>query len=138
MPKIIITEQSLQLALHELDCWKGKLTWDKFARKLSLTLGVKSISRHTLLSYPALVDAFKDRKEALRVTNTSEEKDITVEHAMDQITLLEAKLERLEKQNQKLLEQFVRWQHNLYMMPNVDINTLNKQLNKPLHNVNRR
>ena len=138
MPKKIITEKTLPLALHELDKWSGKLTWNSFAEQLAKVLGEKNISRHTLLSYPALVDAFNDRKQSLKEASKGAEKDITLEFAKQQIATLEAKVERLEKQNEKLLEQFVRWQHNAYMMPNVDMRILNKRLNKPLSGVDRR
>lgn len=138
MPKKIITEKTLPLALHELDKWSGKLTWNNFAEQLAKVLGEKKISRHTLLSYPALVDAFNDRKQSLKEASKNEEKDITLEFAKQQIATLEAKVERLEKQNEKLLEQFVRWQHNAYMMPNIDMNVLNKRLDKPLSEVDRR
>ena len=138
MPKKIITEKTLPLALHELDKWSGKLTWNSFSEQLAKVLGEEKISRHTLLSYPALVEAFNDRKGSLRESVKDEEKDITLDFAKQQIATLEAKVERLEKQNEKLLEQFVRWQHNAYMMPNVDMKLLNKQFDKPLPEVDRR
>ncbi|WP_257266724.1 hypothetical protein [Endozoicomonas sp. ONNA2] len=137
MPKKIITEKTLPLALHELDKWKGKLTWDSFASCLAKVLGEEKISRHTLLSYPALVEAFNDRKKALKdKKEETGEPDITLEVALKEIATLKAKVERLEKQNNALLEQFVRWQHNLYAMPGVDMRRLN--LDKPLTGVNRR
>lgn len=138
MPKKIITEKTLPLALHELDKWTGKLTWNSFSERLAKVLGEEKISRHTLLSYPALVQAFNERKKSLKESEKDAEKDITLEFAKAEIATLEAKVERLERQNEKLLEQFVRWQHNAYMMPNVDMKVLNKQLDKPLPEVNRR
>ncbi|MGI2122832.1 hypothetical protein ACRN9J_11670 [Shewanella baltica] len=138
MPKKIITEKTLPLALHELDKWSGKLTWNSFAAQLAKVLGEESVSRHTLLSYPALVEAFNNRKDSLKEALNSTEKDVTLEFAKEQISILEAKVERLEKQNDSLLEQFVRWQHNAYMMPNVDMKVLNQRLDKPLPEVDRR
>lgn len=138
MPKKIITEKTLPLALHELDKWTGKLTWNSYAEQLAKVLGETKISRHTLLSYPALVEAFNDRKKALSESIKNKIQDITLEFAKQQIEMLEAKVQRLEKQNDKLLEQFVRWQHNAYMMPGVDMHALNSNLDKPLPKVNRR
>lgn len=140
MPKKIITENTLPIALHELDKWFGKLTWDLYAERLALALGETRISRHTLLSYPSLVEAFQAKKEALRSTQNSDnvEQDITLDFAKQQIAILEAKVARLEKQNNLFCEQFIRWQHNLYMMPNVDMEKLNAQLDKPLVAVKRR
>lgn len=139
MPKIIITDDTVLIAFHELDKWSGKLTWERFAERLAKVLGEVRISRHTLLSYPALVEAFKDRKVALKATEVPREggKDITLEFAKHQIDTLEAKVARLEKQIELQREQFVRWQHNLYMMPRVDMEKLDTLLDKPLPAVKR-
>lgn len=138
MPKKIITQKTLQVALHELDNWSGKLTWNSYAEQLAKVLGEDTISRHTLMSYKVLVEAFRERKESLKETKSSETSDITLEFAKKQIAMLEAKVRRLEIQNEKQLEQFVRWQHNAYMMPKVDMKLLNQQLDKPLPKVNRK
>ena len=138
MPKQIITEKTLKVALHELDNWSGKLTWDRYAQQLAKALGEDTISRHTLMSYKVLVEAFRERKESLKEAKNSDAPDITLEFAKKQITMLEAKVKRLDSQNEKLLEQFVRWQHNAYMMPKVDMKLLNQQLDRPLPQVNRR
>lgn len=139
MPKRIITENTLPLALHELDKWTGKLTWSLYAAQLAAILGEAAISRHTLLSYPQLTEAFKDRKRTLKETN--EEKlttNITLEYALKQLAIMEAKADRLVKENIRLKEQFVRWQQNLYMMPGVDMEKLNQIQDKPLIQVQRR
>lgn len=140
MPKKIITESTLPIALHELDKWAGKLTWELYTEHLASVLGEKRISRHTLLSYPALVEAFNDKKNMLRDARESKdvEPDITLEFAKQQISTLEAKAVRLEKQIELFREQFVRWQHNLYMMPRVDMEKLDSQLDRPLPAVKRR
>ena len=141
MPKLIITEKTLPIALHELDKWSGKLTWERFAERLAQALGEKRISRHTLLSYPALVEAFNAKKDALReaaLNPSISEPNVTLEFAKQQIATLEAKVARLEKQIDLQREQFVRWQHNLYMMPRVDMEKLNATLDKPLPAVKRR
>lgn len=138
MPKQIITQKTLQVALHELDNWSGKLTWDRYAEQLAKVLSEDTISRHTLMSYKVLVEAFRERKGSLKEAKNSDAPDITLEFAKKQIDMLEAKVSRLETQNEKLLEQFVRWQHNAYMMPKVDMKLLNQQLDKPLTEVKRR
>jgi hypothetical protein len=140
VPKKIITEQTLPIALAELDRWSGKLTWALFAERLAEIFGEKSISRHTLLSYPELVDAFNGRKKDLKEFKQHQDKvsDITLESALKKIDTLEASLSRLERENAVLTEQFVRWQHNLYMMPGVDLEKLNREIDKPLVPINRR
>jgi len=141
MPKKIITEATLPIALHHLDKWSGKLTWELYAERLALALGEKRISRHTLLTYKVLVEAFNARKNALRASthiSGAKEPDITLDFAKQEIATLEAKVARLEKQNDLFKEQFVRWQYNYYMMPGVDMEKLDQKKDKALTAVNRR
>ena len=140
MPKKIITPRTLPVALAELDGWSGKLTWELFAQHLAKVLDEKTISRHTLLSYPELVDAFKQRKKAIKEAKENEphSSDVTLESVLKRIDELEAKNDRLESENERLKEQFVRWQYNLYMMPGVDMDRLNQQVDKPLAQLDRR
>lgn len=141
MPKTIITEKTLPVALHEIDQWSGKLTWELYAAKLASALGEKRISRYTLMSYPPLVEAFNAKKDALRdaIQNAGDsDKDFTLDFAKEQIATLESKVTRLETQINLFREQFVRWQHNLYMIPSIDMEQLSAQLNKPLPEVKRK
>lgn len=141
MPKKIITEKTMPIVLHELDKWSGKLTWERFADRLAHCLGEERISRHTLLSYPSLVEAFNAKKDALResvLIADSSVPDVTIEFAKQQIATLEAKVMRLEKQIDLHREQFVRWQHNFYMMPLVNMENLDLMLDRPLPQVKRR
>ena len=83
MPKVIITDSTIPIALHELDKWSGKLTWELYAERLASVLGEKRISRYTLLSYPVLADAFKQKKNLLRAAPQSsavEVQDVTLGH----------------------------------------------------------
>jgi len=140
MPKTIITEKTLPVALHEIDQWSGKLTWELYAARLASVLGEERISRYTLMSYPPLVQAFNAKKDVLRdaIQNVRDgDSDFTLDFAKEQIATLESKLARLETQLNLFREQFVRWQHNLYMMPGVDMEKLNAQLDKPLPGIRR-
>jgi len=141
VPKKIITESTLPVALHHIDKWSGKLTWELYAERLALALGEKRISRHTLLTYKVLVEAFNAKKDALRASaqdSGAKEPDITLDFAKQEIATLEAKVARLEKLNDLLREQFVRWQYNFYMMPGVDMEKLNAKLDKGMVAVKRR
>jgi len=139
MPKIVITEKNLPLAVHMLDKWTGKLTWASYADKLSEKLGVGSISRHTLIGYPAIKQAFDSKKKQLRdlAVQGVEGGDATIELLKSQRVTLEAKVRRLEEENAKYKEQFVRWQYNLHMMPGVNLEKLNNKIGDPLPALNR-
>lgn len=50
---------------------------------------------------------------------------------------LVAKVKRLEEAVNLYKEKFVRWQKNLYMMPDVDMEKLDFKLNKPLYLIDR-
>jgi len=141
VPKKIITEGTVPIALHHIDKWAGKLTWELYAERLAKALGQTRISRHTLLSYPVLVEAFNAKKDALKASSKNsegKESNVTLDFAKQEIATLEAKVARLERQNDLLRQQFVRWQHNLYMMPGVDMEKLNAAVDKPMVAVNRR
>lgn len=139
MPRTFITEKTIPVILRELDIWSGKLTWPDFAQRVAGVLGENSISRHALLKYPQIVDAFNQRKKNLKESfEKAPEKNVTLDFALEEISRLEAENERLKRQVALFQEQFVRWQQNLMMMPGVDMERLNLQLDKPLPKVNRR
>jgi len=139
MPKIVITEDNLPLVLHTLDKWTGKLTWASYTDRLSEILGVESISRQTLLNYPAIKRAFDLKKEQLKNTANQKEIDVnsTLELLKSQKATLEAKVSRLEDELNMYKEQFVRWQYNLYMMPGVNLEKLNNKIDSPLPSLDR-
>jgi len=141
MPKIIITESTIPIALHELVQWSGKLTWERFAERLAERLGEKKISRHTLLTYPVIVEAFNSKKSALRdavINPVIKDADLSIEFAKKQILILEETVENLQNQNNNLREQFVRWQHNLYSMKDIDMEKIGVKLDTPLPGISRR
>lgn len=140
MPKVVITEQNIPLALHTLDKWQGKLTWDLYCEKLAEVLGIEGgISRHTLLNYPQITQAFGLKKDQIKEKKNKGivDGDVTIAKLRVENETLVAKINRLEKQVNDYKEQFVRWQHNLYMMPGVDLEKLDTEMDKPLTPVSR-
>lgn len=139
MKKKLINNKNLKRILHELDGWTGKLTWGLLGEKVAGFVGVESISRHTLLNYPQIVQAFNARKNEMKrkVELNEDKKDLTLEVALAEIDKLTAEVARLEREKNVFVEQFARWQYQLYMMPNVDIDALSKRLKGPLPNINR-
>jgi hypothetical protein len=144
MPKIIISDKTIPIALFELDKWQGKLTWDKYRKVLALVLGEQNISRHTLLSHQAIVEAFNSRKDELKASKESEaeagstaDKNVTLEFAKTEMNRLESEVNRLNREIDLHRQQFVRWQHNLNTMPGVDMERLNQRLDTPLPEITR-
>lgn len=72
-------------------------------------------SRFTFAEYPHIANAFSFKKDALSGTwkrERGEPRDERVRAALEQVNRYKAKVQRLEQENQLLLEQFVTWSHN--------------------------
>jgi hypothetical protein len=140
MPRTVVTAHTMPIILHEIDKWQGKLTWKMFSECVAKKLQEKHVGRHTLISYPAIKDAFDLKKKSLKKIAKEKPKpiDITLELAIAQIEMLESKNQRLERKNALFHEQFVRWQENLRKMPGVDMKTLIAYIDKPLPKVVRK
>lgn len=127
-----LTAERIQKVLDTLDCWKGKLTWDLLIKAVQETTGI-TYSRFTFAEYPAITNAFTLRKETLRRTADKPArtpKDLHIRAAMAQAERYKVKAERLEAENQLLLEQFVTWAHNAERK-GVTMDMLNAPLSKP-------
>lgn len=127
-----LTEERIQAVLHTLDGWKGKLTWDLLIEAVANTTGI-TYSRFTFAEYPRIANAFAARKAVLR--NAAEgqpfsPRDKRVAAALEQAERHRAKAERLEQENQLLLEQFVTWAVNAERK-GVTMDMLNAPLPKP-------
>jgi hypothetical protein len=139
MPKVVITKRTIPIILRELDKWKGKLTWDLFSQRVAEVLGEEGVSRHTLIKYKPIKDAFDERKRGLRdASNNRQIDDVNIEMLLNENSALTAKIKRLEKQEAIYKEQFVRWLENIRKMPGVDLTKLNTRLDTPLAKVDRR
>lgn len=118
-----------------IDAWKGKLTWEELCKNISVNLGLSSvISRHTLLRHDDIKVAFNNKKMVLKETPIQpiDLGDKALEKAYERIKNLETKNSRLEREVSAVREQFVRWQHNLYKMKNIDMTALKKNINEAL------
>lgn len=127
-----LTVERIQAVLDLLDNWSGKLTWDLLIEEVQNTVGI-TYSRFTFAEYPNITNAFALRKEALREMGgkpTREPKDERVRAALARADRYKAKAERLELENQLLLEQFVTWAHNAERK-GVTLQMLNASLSKP-------
>lgn len=127
-----LTEERLQTVLDTLDGWRGKLTWALLIDAVEKITGI-TYSRFTFAEYPQIANAFSLKKDVLRGTwksERSEPKDERVRAALQQVERYKAKVQRLEQENQLLLEQFVTWAHNAERK-GVTVMMLNAPLPKP-------
>lgn len=109
-----LTEERIAVVVDVLDGWTGKLTWDLLIEKVRERTGI-TYSRFTFAEYPRIANAFALRKQALRgqvAPGPSVPRDERVRAALEQVERYRRKVERLESENQLLLEQFVTWAVN--------------------------
>lgn len=127
-----LTTERIQTVLDTLDGWKGKLTWELLIESVHEATGI-TYSRFTFAEYPSITNAFALRKEALRGQAgkpAREPKDERLRAALALAERYKVKAERLEVENQLLLEQFVTWAHNAELK-GVTMMMLNAALPKP-------
>jgi len=154
MPAIVINKTSKKRVIDEINKWEGKLTWSLLCKYITLALELdKEISRHTLLNYPEIKDAFDNKKEQLKNINLNTSTgQVDLDAALKEINRLNSEVSRLNKQNTALKERHVTWLKNIYMMKGVDvssidssaaevkkrINEINAKLQRPLYKLDRK
>jgi hypothetical protein len=127
-----LTEARVTSVVEILDGWSGKLTWDLLLDAVEKSTGFR-YSRFTFAEYPEIANAFSLRKDTLRGTWKGEQRqprDERVRAALEQAERYKAKAERVEAENQLLLEQFVTWATNAERK-GVTMAMLNAPLPKP-------
>ena len=127
-----LTDERIATVLETLDTWKGKLTWELLLDAVEKSTAHR-YSRFTFAEYPEIANAFSLRKDALRGTlprARGEPRDERLRAALAQVERYQAKLERLEAENQLLTEQFVTWAINAERK-GVTLHMLNAPLPKP-------
>jgi len=127
-----LTDERIAVVIETLDTWKGKLTWDLLIESIEKATGYR-YSRFTFADYPQIANAFSLKKNSLRGTlsrKRGEPRDELVRAAMAQVDRYKSKVERLEAENQLLLEQFVTWAINAERK-GVTMDMLNAPLPKP-------
>lgn len=116
-----------------LDGWSGKLTWGLLIDAIELRMHNR-YTRQALHKHERIHHAYELQKknlsevggEVLRIASPE------LQVALDRIARLEAENRRLESENHRILEQFVRWAYNAHTK-GLDVDFLNK----PLPSVNR-
>lgn len=126
-----VTDQDIEKIVLLIDQWNDevKFSWENLCQ-LSLKRYSISSSRQTLEKYTRIKSAYKDKKENLRVNGKRKEKiPASLNLAAKRIANLEAENERLKKEQERLLAQFVVWQYNAYTHE-VTVDQLNRPLPK--------
>lgn len=107
-----LTDRKIEAIVEVIDGWSGKLTWDRLLEAIQPRVG--DYSRQALNNHTRIKSAFDHRKKALRggVAKRFEDKPVELQKALQRIERLEAENQRISRENDQLLEQFVRWGYN--------------------------
>lgn len=108
-----LNDTGIEKAVRLLDGWVGKLTWDRYLAMLEVEIGHK-YTKAAMLRHPRIKSAWDHAKEHAKDDKSVSDSRRAVEtdKALERVKLLEARVERLTRENNALLEQFVRWSHN--------------------------
>lgn len=107
-----MTDNTIEHAVRLLDGWSGKLTWDAYLDALTLKINHR-YTKAAMLRHQRIKISWNIAK--LRVQDQlkpNAEKSLESELTEIKIKVLQDATERLTRENNQLLEQFVRWAHN--------------------------
>jgi len=129
-----LSDEDVAKIAEVLDGWTGKLTWELLIDAVEKRVFAR-YTRQALHKHTRIKDAFAHRKDTLANSGERPRKTASspeLQLALDRINRLTGENERLEAENTRLLEQFVRWAYNAHTR-NLD----EAFLNRPLPTVDR-
>lgn len=106
-----MTDLMINQSVLMLDGWAGKLTWDLYLEALSVDIGHR-YTKAAMLRHDRIKDAWDHAKERCRGVDEGSAKPPEIALMNSRNRELEERVERLTRENNRLLEQFVRWAHN--------------------------
>lgn len=106
-----MTDLMINQSVLMLDGWAGKLTWDLYLEVLSVEIGHR-YTKAAMLRHDRIKEAWDHAKERCRGADEGSAKPPEIALMNSRNRELEERVERLTRENNRLLEQFVRWAHN--------------------------
>lgn len=106
-----LTDKGIDSAVKLLDGWSGKLTWERYLAVLEVEIGHK-YTKAAMLRHPRIADAWRQAKNRSSSVSEGGYGNVALSQAKARIKRLEQQLDRLERENNQLLEQFLRWSYN--------------------------
>lgn len=111
-----LRDEDVARIVEVLDGWSGKLSWELLIESVEKRLFAR-YTRQALHKHTRIKDAFAHRKAVLAGSGERPRKTASspeLQLALDRIERLTGENERLEAENARLLEQFVRWAYNAH------------------------
>lgn len=113
-----LDDGAILLIVSLLDGWSGKLTWDLFAEEIERRTRVR-YTRQALDKHARIKMAFQVAKERLsgapRTVRKHRLSEVETEALVQRYARLQAENERLERENNRLIEQFQTWLYNAHL-----------------------
>lgn len=107
-----LTSDSIRRAVQILDQWGGKLTWSLFCARMEHEFRLP-YSKSALCTKKRIADAFTQAKKRVRASAKGVgHGDVGIALNEKRVAHLSAENSRLERENEILLQQFVRWAFN--------------------------
>lgn len=104
--------KAIRRCVQILDQWGGKLTWSLYRSRIKREFNVP-YSKSALCTKRRIADAFALAKARIRASVKGVgHGDVGITLNENRVKHLSAENERLEKENEVLLQQFVRWAFN--------------------------
>jgi len=112
-----LSDEDIAKIVEVLDGWSGKLSWELLIEAIEKRLFAR-YTRQALHKHVRIKEAFAHRKAELARSGDRPRKAASspeLQLALDRIERLTAENSRLEAENERLLEQFVRWAYNAHL-----------------------
>lgn len=126
-----LSERDIGLIVGLIDSWEGKLGWDSLLDAAEPLIGTRP-ARQTLALQERIRSAFDLQKARAKSGFVQLKPPASLKVAEQRIRRLEAEKYRLEGENARLLERFMRWQYNAHKF-----NVSAEKLDAPLPFVDR-
>jgi len=107
-----LSDADIEKAIRLLDAWQGKLTWEMYLKVLSGDLNHK-YTKMAMHKHARVMNAWDAAKSRLRESEPGvSHGNVVIAQAQKRMSELEARVERLTKENQSHLDRFLRWAYN--------------------------
>jgi hypothetical protein len=106
-----LTEHDIRVLIDLIDAWPGKLTWEGLCDRGGEVFGFRP-TRQTLNTHLAVKSAFDAKKKYQKTGLMPSKRPASLAIAEQTIRKLESETARLKFENERLIEQFIRWQYN--------------------------
>ncbi|MBV5322674.1 MAG: hypothetical protein JZU60_02430 [Ilumatobacteraceae bacterium] len=128
----VINDDVIEVVLHILDGWKGKLTWDALIAAVKASISAE-YTRQALSGHKRIADAFVLRKGGLaKEVGKKPSGDARINGYLETISRLKAENQRLTSELNNYREMFIRWTFNAQKK-----NLTSELLNRPMVAPNR-